>query len=243
MGRDNLYALVTRAYPYRDLSRNTPLNGRCAASRRADPHQRPRPGRAPSADRVNRRLRARKGARLTAPSTTAGRSARPMSSASCWSPEVTVVGTVDEEFGVESSRGGHLPARQHIVADSGPAGERPDRPATRTGAPPTIPFWRGEGAGRTVELSGGGLPPADRNRRTHKQPRRAVTRRGAHFMSTAKHAAGYSWMPTSQPAQDLRRVVECDHLYAAGKRLAWAGLRRDYPTPLTKSWNSMASVS
>ena len=67
-------------------------------------------------------------------------------------PEHTVVGSVDEEFGVESMAGDvfllgntswqieALRGSDLLVHDA-------------HGAPPTIPFWRGEGPGRTMELS------------------------------------------------------------------------------------------
>ncbi len=66
--------------------------------------------------------------------------------------ENTVVGSVDEDFAVESSAGDifllgnsswriqRLRGNDLIVADA-------------HGAPPTIPFWRGEAPGRTIELS------------------------------------------------------------------------------------------
>jgi ATP-dependent Lhr-like helicase len=67
--------------------------------------------------------------------------------------ERTVVGTVDEDFAIESLRGDvfllgntswmirQVTCGEVIVIDAG-------------GAPPTIPFWLGEAPGRTVELSG-----------------------------------------------------------------------------------------
>ena len=67
-------------------------------------------------------------------------------------PEHTVVGSLDEDFATESQAGeifllGNTSWRiQYVrggdvtVTDAG-------------GAPPTIPFWRGEAPGRTVELS------------------------------------------------------------------------------------------
>jgi ATP-dependent Lhr-like helicase len=66
--------------------------------------------------------------------------------------EQTVVGTLDEDFAIESQRGDvfllgnnswrilHVRGGDVVVADA-------------HGAPPTIPFWRGEAPGRTLELS------------------------------------------------------------------------------------------
>ena len=67
-------------------------------------------------------------------------------------PEQTVVGSVDEDFAVESNAGdifllgnsswriSRLRGNDLLVTDA-------------HGAPPTIPFWRGEAPGRTLELS------------------------------------------------------------------------------------------
>jgi ATP-dependent Lhr-like helicase len=64
----------------------------------------------------------------------------------------TVVGSVDEDFGTESQAGDvfllgntswqirYLRGGDLFVTDA-------------HGAPPTIPFWRGEAPGRTIELS------------------------------------------------------------------------------------------
>ncbi len=102
-------------------------------------------------DHVHGRLRARPNARLTSinnggaiPETDVIRVVV--------EPEHTVVGSVDEEFGVESMAGDvfllgntswqieALRGSDLLVHDA-------------HGAPPTIPFWRGEGPGRTMELS------------------------------------------------------------------------------------------
>src|SRR5207253_3326043 len=64
----------------------------------------------------------------------------------------TLVGTLDEDFAVESNGGDifllgntswrikHVRGGEVVVMDA-------------HGAPPTIPFWRGEAPGRTIELS------------------------------------------------------------------------------------------
>ena len=68
-------------------------------------------------------------------------------------PDDTFIGTLNEDFAIESMRRRHLPARQRVVAD--PAGRPAARCAspTRKGAPPTIPFWLGEAPARSDELS------------------------------------------------------------------------------------------
>ena len=68
-------------------------------------------------------------------------------------PEGTVVGTVDEDFAVESLAGdimllGNTSWRIRRVASSGRV-----LVEDAQGAAPTIPFWRGEAPARTDELS------------------------------------------------------------------------------------------
>jgi len=147
---DELFALVCRAAPYARLSRRefdrtieylsegiTRSTGRS----RVYLHH----------DHVGGRLRARRGARLAAIAN-AGAIPEIASFRVVAEPEQTVVGTLDEDFAIESARGdvfllGNTSWRiQHVrggdvtVADA-------------HGAPPTIPFWRGEAPGRTWELS------------------------------------------------------------------------------------------
>eukprot|EP00913_Durusdinium_trenchii_P005682 g5300.t1 len=102
-------------------------------------------------DHVGKRLRARKGARIAATSN-AGAIPEIASFRVVAEPEQTVVGSVDEDFALESMAGdvfllGNTSWRiQHVrggdvtVVDA-------------QGAPPTIPFWLGEAPGRTLELS------------------------------------------------------------------------------------------
>ena len=147
---DDLFALVKRAYPYRNLSRerfdsvvhmlSEGIATTTGRSRVYIHH-----------DQVGRRLRARKGAGLAA---ILGGGAIPEIATYrvVAEPDRTVVGSVDEEFAVESMRGdvfllGNTSWRiQSVrggdvnVIDAG-------------GAPPTIPFWFGEAPGRTMELS------------------------------------------------------------------------------------------
>lgn len=147
---DVLFDLFRRADPYRNLSRHEydetirylsegmPTSG----------------GRIPAYlhfDQVNRRLRARPGARIAATSN-AGAIPEIASYRVVTEGEQTVVGTVDEDFAVESNRGdifllGNNSWRVLYVRGSDVT------VADAHGAPPTIPFWRGEAPGRTLELS------------------------------------------------------------------------------------------
>ena len=149
---DALCALVRRAYPYRNLSREefdsvvTMLSEGISA-------RRGRYGAYLHRDGVNRRLRARRGARLTA-ITSGGAIPETALYAVVSNPEGTVVGTVDEDFAVESLAGdifllGNTSWRiQRVESKSGRI-----LVEDAQGQPPNIPFWRGEAPARTAELS------------------------------------------------------------------------------------------
>jgi ATP-dependent helicase Lhr and Lhr-like helicase len=149
---DALFALTKRAYPYRNLERKTfdsilEMLSEGIASRRG------RYGAYLHRDRVNNKLRARRGARLAA--ITSG-GAIPDNSlyTVVAEPDQVVVGTVDEDFAVESNRGdimllGNMSWMIHRVETN--SGRMLVQDAH--GAPPSVPFWRGEAPARTQELS------------------------------------------------------------------------------------------
>ena len=149
---DEMFALVRRAYPYRNLARATfdsllEMLSEGIASRRG------RYGAYIHRDRVNKKLRARRGARLAA--ITSG-GAIPDNSlyTVVAQPDGVVVGTVDEDFAVESNRGDIM-----LLGNTSWMIQRIETNAGRMlvqdahGAPPTVPFWRGEAPARTQELS------------------------------------------------------------------------------------------
>ena len=147
---DDLYALCRRAFPYRELERVefdavVRLLTEGIATRRGR-------GRAYlHHDRINRRLRARRGARLAA-LTSGGAIPDTFNYAVIAEPDGTQVGSVDEDFAVESLAGdiillGNASWRIRGV-ETGKV-----RVEDAHGAPPTIPFWRGEAPSRTIELS------------------------------------------------------------------------------------------
>jgi len=155
---DEMFALARRAYPYRNLERSTfeavlEMLSEGIAARRG------RYGAYIHRDRVNGKLRARRGARLAA--ITSG-GAIPDNSlyAVVAEPDGLVVGTVDEDFAVESNRGDIM-----LLGNTSWMIRRVETNAGRVlvqdahGAPPTVPFWRGEAPARTEELSNyiGGL--------------------------------------------------------------------------------------
>jgi len=147
-----LFALARRAYPYRNLKRETfdsilEMLSEGIAARRG------RYGAYVHRDRVNGKLRARRGARLAA--ITSG-GAIPDNSlyTVVAEPDGVVVGTVDEDFAVESSRGDIM-----LLGNTSWMIRRIETNAGRMlvqdahGAPPSVPFWRGEAPARTQELS------------------------------------------------------------------------------------------
>ena len=147
---DDLFVLFRRAWPFRNLKREdfnetlrflseglTDRSGRG----RVYIHQ----------DLVQKRLRTRPGARIVAASN-AGAIPEVAEFRVVAQPEGVVVGTLDEDFALESHAGqiillGNTSWRMEgvrgtdvHVSDAG-------------GVPPTVPFWRGEAPGRTLELS------------------------------------------------------------------------------------------
>jgi ATP-dependent helicase Lhr and Lhr-like helicase len=148
---EELFALVRRAYPYRNLSR-ADFDALLEMLSEGIAARRGRYGTYLHRDRVNGRVRGRRGARLAA--ITSG-GAIPDNSlyTVVAEPEGTVVGTVDEDFAVESLRGdimllGNSSWRIRRVQASGRV-----LVEDAHGASPTIPFWRGEAPARTAELS------------------------------------------------------------------------------------------
>jgi ATP-dependent helicase Lhr and Lhr-like helicase len=149
-GSDELFALCRRAYPYRKLSREdfdktveflSEGISKAVGRSRVYLHH----------DHVGKRIRARKGARIAATSN-AGAIPDIANYRVVAEPERTVVGSLDEDFAVESMAGDvfllgntswrilHVRGTDVTVFDA-------------HGAPPTIPFWLGEAPGRTLELS------------------------------------------------------------------------------------------
>jgi ATP-dependent Lhr-like helicase len=147
----DLFALVTRAYPYRNLTRGE-FDEVLEMLAQGISAKRGRYGAYLFRDRVNGRLRARRGARLVA-ITSGGAIPETAVYTVVAEPEGTVVGTVDEDFAVESMAGdimllGNTSWRIRRVSITGRVMVEDAR-----GASPTIPFWRGEAPARTPELS------------------------------------------------------------------------------------------
>jgi ATP-dependent helicase Lhr and Lhr-like helicase len=147
---DELFALVRRAWPYRDLtyqafSAITQMLADGITSRRG------RRGALIHHDAVNRVLKGRRGARLTA-LTSGGAIPDTADYQVLLEPESQIIGTVNEDFAVESMAGdvfqlGNLSYRV-LRVERGTV-----RVEDAHGMPPTIPFWLGEAPGRSNELS------------------------------------------------------------------------------------------
>jgi ATP-dependent Lhr-like helicase len=147
----DLFAMVKRAYPYRNLARADfeaviEMLSEGIAARRG------RYGAYLHRDQVHGRIRPRRGARLAA-ITSGGAIPETALYTVIAEPEGTVVGTVDEDFAVESLKGdiillGNSSWRIRRVEAAGRV-----LVEDAHGAPPSIPFWLGEAPARTAELS------------------------------------------------------------------------------------------
>ncbi len=147
---DELFETFRRAYPYREMTREQfdsvvqiMAEGITDTSGRGKVYL--------HHDRVKRRIKARPAARIAA-TCNAGAIPDIGSYRVVADPDGVVVGTIDEDFAVESQRGDifllgstswqfqGIRGLDVVVTDAG-------------GAPPSVPFWRGEAPGRTWELS------------------------------------------------------------------------------------------
>src|SRR5664280_2896715 len=149
-GEDELYELVRRAWPYHALERREfdellRMLADGIATRRG------RQSAYLHRDAVNRRLRARRGARLTA-ITCGGAIPDNADYQVVLEPTGTFIGTLNEDFAVESLAGdvfqlGNCSYRI-LRVEAGRV-----RVADAKGQPPTMPFWLGEAPARSAELS------------------------------------------------------------------------------------------
>jgi ATP-dependent helicase Lhr and Lhr-like helicase len=149
---DKLFALVKRAYPYRNLSRKS-FDEVLIMLSEGIASQRGRYGAYLHHDRINRKVRARRGARLAA-ITSGGAIPDNALFSVVAEPDGGSVGTVDEDFAVESLAGDIM-----LLGNTSWRIRRVEGKTSRMlvedahGAPPNIPFWRGEAPARSAELS------------------------------------------------------------------------------------------
>lgn len=147
---DDLYALVRRAHPYRDLARHD-FDKVLEMLADGITTKRGRRGAHVFFDRVNGKIRARKGARLAA--ITSGGAIPDLADYQVLlEPGNTFIGTINEDFAVESMPGdvfqlGNNAWRIRKI-DIGKVYVE-----DAAGAPPSIPFWFGEAPSRGIEFS------------------------------------------------------------------------------------------
>lgn len=149
MSEDDVYALVTRAEPYHQLSRE--VFDKIVHMVSTGIKQGRMSGGYVHRDQIHHMLRARRGARIAA-ITSGGAIPEQGEYRVVVEGEGTFVGTVDEDFAIDSMVGNifllgnnswqirQIKPGEVVVADV-------------HGAPPTIPHWFGEAPGRTIELS------------------------------------------------------------------------------------------
>src|SRR5438105_3940548 len=148
---DELYQLVKRAWPYRNLPRKEfdqviEMHAEGVA-RRAGRAQGARLHR----DGVNKVIKARRGSRIAA-ITSGGAIPETAQYAVVAEPEGVTIGQVDEDWAVESMAGDiFLLGNESWKIRRVEAGRV--RVENAHGAPPSVPFWNGEAPGRTPELS------------------------------------------------------------------------------------------
>jgi ATP-dependent Lhr-like helicase len=147
---DALYEMCRRAGPYAGL-RRTDFDAVVDVLAEGIATSRGRAGAMLHRDGVNRRLRGRRGARLAA-LTSGGAIPDNANYDVLLEPEGTFIGTLDEDFAIESMAGDIF-----LLGNSSWRIRRVEAGRVRVedaaGAPPTIPFWFGEGPARTRELS------------------------------------------------------------------------------------------
>jgi ATP-dependent Lhr-like helicase len=147
---DDLYTLIRRAWPYRELPCED-FAAILAMLAEGFSTRRGRRGALIHHDAVNRKLRGRRGARLTA-LTSGGTIPDNADYQVLLEPENQNIGTVNEDFAVESMAGDIFQlgntAYRIIRVERGTV-----RVEDAQGMAPNIPFWLGEAPGRTDELS------------------------------------------------------------------------------------------
>jgi ATP-dependent Lhr-like helicase len=149
-GEDDLFRMVRRAYPYRNLEREQ-FDSIVRMLAEGFSTKRGRRSTYLHHDAVNKRLRGRRGARLAA-ITSGGAIPDTADYAVVLEPSDLVIGSVNEDFAIESLQGdifqlGNTSWRV-LRVEQGKV-----RVEDAHGQPPSIPFWLGEAPARTHELS------------------------------------------------------------------------------------------
>ncbi len=149
---DDLFALVKRAKPYENLSRDV-FDSLLIMLSEGIAGSRGRYGTYLFRDQVNHRIKARRGARLTAIMSGGAIPDNALYTVIV-EPTHVMVGTLDEDFAIESNRGDII-----LLGTTSWKIKRIESALGRVlvedakGAPPTVPFWLGEAPARSKELS------------------------------------------------------------------------------------------
>ncbi|MFK7863512.1 MAG: DEAD/DEAH box helicase [Pseudohongiellaceae bacterium] len=147
---DQLFELFANAYPYRDLSRQE-FDVLVSMLAEGYTTRRGRRGTHIHLDNINNKIRARRGSNLIA-LTNGGAIPDMFDYQVVLDPEDTVVGTLNEDFALEAMPGDVFTLGTHSWQLLRVDGLKV-RVRDAQGMPPSIPFWFGEGPGRTLELS------------------------------------------------------------------------------------------
>ncbi len=148
----DLFHVVRRAYPYRDLPQSD-FDALVEVLSEGITARRGRYGAYLHRDRVQHRLRGRRGSRLVAIMNGGAIPETALYNVVA-EPDGAMVGTVDEDFAVESMRGDIF-----LLGNNSWRIRRVESHSGRLlvedahGAAPNVPFWRGEAPARTTELS------------------------------------------------------------------------------------------
>ncbi len=147
---EHLYKMLCQAYPFRDVTKDEfliliKMLAEGYTSRRG------RSGAYLHVDLINQRVRPRRNARLTA-LTNGGAIPDMFDYQVVLDPEDTVIGSLNEDFALESLPGDIFTLGNHSWRMLRVDGLK-IRVHDAQGQSPTIPFWSGEGPGRSRELS------------------------------------------------------------------------------------------
>ena len=147
---DQLFQLFANAYPYRDLAREE-FDTLVKMLAEGYTTRRGRRGTHLHLDLINNKVRARRGSNLTS-LTNGGAIPDMFDYQVVLDPEDIVVGTLNEDFALEALPGDVFTLGTHAWQLLRVDGLKV-RVRDAEGMQPTIPFWFGEGPGRTQELS------------------------------------------------------------------------------------------
>ena len=199
-----LFDLMRSAYPYRELTRNE-FDDVLRMLAEGFSTKLGRRGALVHYDAVNRRVRGRRGARLVA-LTSGGAIADNADYRVLLEPSETFIGTVNEDFAVESMAGDVFQlgnASWRILRINSGAVRVEDA----HGQPPGIPFWLGEAPGRSNELSS-----AVSRLRVEAERRIAVSQNGTRPAETLAAWLAADMGLTSSGARQLADYFAAIHL-------------------------------